>query len=117
MRAHRLPPFAERLAERLATGWRPAGRTLHIAAGSGAWERGREWAAEPGWRGWVIIPDTARYDLHVVRGWDVILHRTGITDQDLDVLAVDLVIAGAVRVVTTIAGRIVSYRPLTAVAA
>lgn len=116
------PPYGVRLAARLATGWRPAGRTIHVAAGSGAWELAMRWAHERyGARAFICFPvdcDPEDYDFRVVRDFYAVVFDTGALAFTAEQsLAKHLIWAGAVRVlvvrnVTSPVPRVIRYRPV-----
>jgi hypothetical protein len=97
------PPYGRKLTDRLASGWRPANRTIFSPVGSNAWRVARRWDSEPGHRALLCLPpdaDSSTFDWGVVAGFDCVALVAGeVTEAVLDRLAAHLLRAGAGRVV------------------
>lgn len=122
------PPFAKQLANRLASGWKPANRTVCIAAGAVAWKLAYRWEDEPkpSARAFLCAPpdmDPREFDWGVVKRLEAFAFDTGgLTHYQSNLLAVAVLACGATlfRVVYDLYGpasRIECYRPSHKVAA
>lgn len=114
-----LPPYAKRLSDKFATGWKADWTgTIFIAAGDQAWNLGRRWAenASVSDRAFLVLPpgtDPSIYDWRIVAGHDCVLYDTGgLSDATAEDFAVLLIQAGANLVLVAGEERdTVSYRP------
>lgn len=107
------PPYAKALADRLATGWRPTGKTIDVAVGPGCWALVDSWQGET-WRAYFAVPDAEPVDLTIARGWDCIFFAAGADPDLLEHVAVSLILAGASLAVGNIGGRVQSFRGVAA---
>lgn len=114
-----LPPYAKRLSDRFATGWKADWTgTIFIAAGDHAWDHGAQWAERVSItnRAFLVLPpntDPTVYDWRIVGGHDCVLYDTGnLSDATAEDFAVLLIQTGADLVLVAGEERdTVSYRP------
>jgi hypothetical protein len=97
-----LPPYAKRLSDRFATGWKADWTgTIFIAAGDHAWDHGGQWAerATITNRAFLVLPpntDPTVYDWRIVAGHDCVLYDTGgLSDATAEDFAVLMIQTGA----------------------
>lgn len=103
------PAYSRELRERIAAGWRPADKTIYAAIGPRCWDLAAQWRGDK-WRAYLAIPNPARVDLSIVKGWPVIFYGRGASDDELQSVAVNMVRAGAELAIGEIGGRYVSFR-------
>ena len=114
-----LSPYAKRLSDRFATGWKADWtETIFIAAGEHGWDHGRQWAERASItnRAFLVLPpntDPTVYDWRIVAGHDCLLYDTGgLSDATAEDFAVLLIQTGADLVLVAGEERdMVSYRP------